>query len=139
MKGNKFLELLRKIYSMSSYDVWEVFGRPSGENGIGPADHMNRKYEAAREKHGGYGNFHFIFYLDNENFALMYKHLLSKFKKKDEVQNTKDFMAELTCPHCKNIATLIDDTYCCEDCGASFQVVQEPQPILLEDALKTDK
>jgi len=30
-------------------------------------------------------------------------------------------------------------THCCEDCGASFEIVQEPQPDLLEDAIEKNK
>jgi len=31
------------------------------------------------------------------------------------------------------------NTHCCEDCGASFELVQEPQEILLEESKYTSK
>jgi hypothetical protein len=39
----------------------------------------------------------------------------------------------MRCPHClSDNLELKQDTHCCEDCGGSFQVIQEPQDILLE-------
>jgi Zn finger protein HypA/HybF involved in hydrogenase expression len=40
----------------------------------------------------------------------------------------------MICPFCQSDSLeLLQDTYCCEECGGSFQVVQEPQDILLKD------
>lgn len=55
----------------------------------------------------------------------------------------------MRCPFCQsdNLREFEEDTllsettltcHCCEDCGASFHVVQEPQDILLED-IKNEK
>ena len=44
----------------------------------------------------------------------------------------------LKCPFCQsdNLEPINEDgkiTQCCDDCGGSFEVVQEPQDILLEN------
>lgn len=53
---------------------------------------------------------------------------------------------ETKCPFCKsdNLKPFkeLEEQYpilCCEDCGCSFQVIQEPQDILLKDALEKRK
>lgn len=48
----------------------------------------------------------------------------------------------LTCPFCQsdNLMTIVEGdttTQCCEDCGGSFEVVQEPQDILLDISKQT--
>ena len=48
--------------------------------------------------------------------------------------NLKGVTLDLICPFCKQDSLLkIEDTQCCEECGGSFQVIQEPQDILLEN------
>ena len=42
-------------------------------------------------------------------------------------------MNDINCPFCQNEVELIEDTYCCEECGASFKVIQEPQDILIKN------
>lgn len=46
----------------------------------------------------------------------------------------------MKCPFCQSDnLELKQDTQCCEDCGGSFEVVQEPQDILLKDAKELEK
>ena len=54
----------------------------------------------------------------------------------------------MNCPFCKSDNLVTKDefdercsevnipTHCCEDCGGSYQIVQEPQEILLKDSLE---
>lgn len=65
MNTNEKLEVFRKLYNLGLSDIEQVF------EGTGLEDHLARKYEASRDKHGFYGNFHFLFQLDLENAKLL--------------------------------------------------------------------
>jgi len=61
---HKRLELLRRINCLGDLDIRKAF--PDD-------DHILRKYEACREKHGTYGNFKFIFELDSDYASRFFK------------------------------------------------------------------
>ena len=127
MKTSKMLEFLRKINCLGYGDIANMFNDT----------HMNDKYEESRDYvAGGLGNFHFIFKLDNSNFEIFYKYVLAKFNKDTNTETFMKEVDEVQCPFCTSQVLLIQDTYCCDECGGSFEVVQEPQEILLTDAKK---
>ena len=44
---------------------------------------------------------------------------------------------KILCPFCQSDNLILkQNTHCCDECGGSFEIVQEPQEILLEDALE---
>lgn len=61
MNTNEKLEIFRKLCGLGLKDIETVF------EGSDIKDHLCRKYKNARENHGFYGNFAFLFSLDNEN------------------------------------------------------------------------
>lgn len=60
MKINKKLEIFRKIYCLGDLDIRKIFSDNYEE-------YWKYKYEDCRKTYGAYGNFHFLFQLDNEN------------------------------------------------------------------------
>lgn len=64
---HKKLELLRRINCLGGNDIEKAFGR-NNEN-------IMNKYIRCREEHGSYGNFKFIFDLDEENAEKLFKRI----------------------------------------------------------------
>jgi predicted transcriptional regulator len=58
---NQKLEIFRKIYCLGDHDIKKIFGEKSYE------DYWKFKYESSRETFDSYGNFHFLFQLDEDN------------------------------------------------------------------------
>jgi hypothetical protein len=69
MDTNEKLEIFRKLYCLGLSDIEEVF------EGTGLEEHLANKYIASRDKHGFYGNFAFLFELDNDNAKLLLKRI----------------------------------------------------------------
>lgn len=61
MTTNEKLEIFRKLYCLGLSDIEKVF------EGSDIKDHLCKKYKNARENHGFFGNFAFLFSLDNKN------------------------------------------------------------------------
>ena len=62
---NERLELLRRINCLGGNDIEKAFGRDN--------EYIMSKYIRCREELGSYGNFKFIFGLDEENAAKLFK------------------------------------------------------------------
>ena len=69
MDTNEKLEIFRKLYCLGLSDIEEVF------EGTGLEEHLAGKYMACRDKEGFYGNFAFLFQLDNEMASLLLKRI----------------------------------------------------------------
>ena len=65
MTVNQKLEIFRKLYCLGLGDIETVF-EGSGDN---LKEHLCSKYKRSRDDYGFYGNFHFLFQLDEENAA----------------------------------------------------------------------
>lgn len=63
MKTNQKLEIFRKIYCLGMRDIQNIFE----EESIQQQAYWENKYESCREGFGEYGNFHFLFQLDEDN------------------------------------------------------------------------
>lgn len=66
MTTNEKLEIFRKLYCLGLSDIEKVY---EGDNHM--KDHLCNKYKASRDQYGFYGNFHFLFQLDEHNAKLL--------------------------------------------------------------------
>jgi hypothetical protein len=69
MNTNEKLEIFRKLYCLGLSDIEKVF------EGTGLEEHLSSTYMRSRDKHGFYGNFHFLFQLDLENAEKLLKRI----------------------------------------------------------------
>jgi hypothetical protein len=76
------LEIFRKIYCLGDRDIKKIFD--SEEN---YEEYWKFKYEDCRKTYGDYGNFHFLFQLDNDNATTFLNHVGFK-----DIENSVKFI-----------------------------------------------
>ena len=69
MDIHKALELFRRVACLGIGDIEKML------DGDYNSDHILKTYESMREKHGEYGNFKFLFYLDEEYASMFFAYI----------------------------------------------------------------